>query len=203
VRDARTFITAPKTARYLIYCLKHTVNVSHTKQKSDWEQHKSICKAFAKSISPAPDCRRALFFPTDQSSSRFIWLHYGTDGVPLYIERCFSNTPKSDIKNIAFHNRYLSYWIQLSYDGNLNSDRTLNKNKALQNAFRGPVVALAYDAEEGLSKPALDVDTRALGPVMEYARLRAEYAGPVFVEQPQECYTEKEWMGFMNTGAGS
>jgi hypothetical protein len=52
-------------------------------------------------------------------------------------------------------------------------------------------VALAYNAEEGLNKPALDVDLRTLRPVLECARLRAEYAGPFFVEQPQEMYTEE------------
>jgi hypothetical protein len=60
-------------------------------------------------------------------------------------------------------------------------------------AFRGPVVALGYDAEEGLSKPAMDVDTRVLGPVVEYAKLREDYRGPVVVEQPQERWTKEEW----------
>jgi hypothetical protein len=115
---------------------------------------------------------------------------------------CFPNTPKSDIKTIAFHNRCFSYWIQLSYDGNVNGNRLLNNNSSIQNAFRGPVVALAYNAEEGLSKPALDVDTGTLNPVLEYARLRAEYAGPVFVEQPQEDYEERAWMAFMKSDRG-
>jgi hypothetical protein len=105
---------------------------------------------------------------------------------------CFPNIPKGDIKTIAFHNRFLPYWIQLSYDGNTNGTRSLDNNAAIQNTFRGPVVALAYDAEEGLSRPALDADTRMLGAVLDYATLRAEYAGPVFVEQPQERYTEEE-----------
>lgn len=52
-------------------------------------------------------------------------------------------------------------------------------------------MALGYNAEEGLNKPALDVDLRTLRPVLECARLRAEYAGPFFVEQPQEMYTEE------------
>jgi hypothetical protein len=52
-------------------------------------------------------------------------------------------------------------------------------------------VALAYDAEEGLNKPTLDMDTGTLAPVLEYRKLRAEYAGPFFVEQPQEVYTEE------------
>jgi hypothetical protein len=115
--------------------------------------------------------------------------------------KCFLNNAKEDIKTIAFHNRFLPYWIQISYDGNANSHRFLTNNSAIGNMFRGPVVALAYDAEEGLSKPALNVDTGTLGPILEYARLRTEYAGPVFVEQPQERYMEQEWMAFMKDGA--
>lgn len=57
--------------------------------------------------------------------------------------------------------------------------------------WRGPLVVLAYSAE-GLSKPALDVEPSVLGPVVEYLGLRREYAGPVFVGQPQEWYG-KEW----------
>jgi hypothetical protein len=60
-------------------------------------------------------------------------------------------------------------------------------------------MALAYDPEEGLSRPALDVDTTALGPVRDYAKLRAEYDGPVFVEQPQERYTEEAWAAIMKS----
>lgn len=63
--------------------------------------------------------------------------------------------------------------------------------------FRGPVVALAYDADTGLGGPALDADTTTLGPVVQYAKLRTEYGGPVFVEQPQERYEEGEWKRFM------
>jgi hypothetical protein len=51
-----------------------------------------------------------------------------------------------------------------------------------------------YDAEEGLSMPAVDVDTRVLGPVVEYARLREEYQGVIVVEQPQERWTAEDWM---------
>ena len=53
-------------------------------------------------------------------------------------------------------------------------------------------MAIAYSTEEGLSKPALDVDTSVLGPVVEYLRLRSEYEGLVFVEQPQEWKGEAE-----------
>ena len=79
----------------------------------------------------------------------------------------------------------------------MNGTRAITNNTAIQHAFRGPVVALAYDAEEGLSIPALDVDTTILSPVLEYARLRADYVGPIFVEQPQERYTEEEWNDVM------
>ena len=63
---------------------------------------------------------------------------------------------------------------------------------AVASTWRGALVVIAYDAEEGLSKPALDVDTGALRPLMEYLRLRKEYVGPVFVEQPQERWSEGE-----------
>lgn len=116
---------------------------------------------------------------------------------------CFPNIAKDDIKIIAFHNRFLPYWIQLSYDSSNNSNHNLDSNAAIQFAFRGPVVAIAYDAEEGLSKPALDADTRMLGPILEYAKLRAEYAGPVFVEQPQERYTEDEWAKILKEAAAN
>jgi hypothetical protein len=53
-------------------------------------------------------------------------------------------------------------------------------------------VAIAYDPEDGLSVPARNIDTTALGPVLEYGKLRDECKGPIFVEQPQERYTEKE-----------
>lgn len=63
-------------------------------------------------------------------------------------------------------------------------------------------VGLAYDPEDGLSKPALDIDTRALGAVVSYARLRAEYEGPVFVEQPQERWGEDVWKAVLRMRNG-
>jgi hypothetical protein len=42
-----------------------------------------------------------------------------------------------------------------------------------------------------------------LGPILEYAKLRAEYAGPVFVEQPQERYTEDEWAKILKEAAAN
>jgi hypothetical protein len=59
--------------------------------------------------------------------------------------------------------------------------------------WRGPLLVIAYSDEEGLSKPALDVGVEVLGPLCEYLRLRREYAGPVFVEQPQVRYGGEEW----------
>jgi hypothetical protein len=38
--------------------------------------------------------------------------------------------------------------------------------------------------------------------VRDYANLRAEYDGPVFVEQPQERYTEEEWKAIMEGVVG-
>jgi hypothetical protein len=168
----------------------------------DWEQHKLVCKHFAKSDSPGPAYRRALWFEPTQPRPKFVWLKYGIDGTPLDIAAAFSITPKADIKTIAFHDRFLPYWIQLSYDSNPNRSRTMYDNPHMGHAFRGPVMAIAYDAEEGLSQPALNVDTATLGPVRDYAKLRAEYDGPIFVEQPQERYAEEEWKAIMEGAMG-
>lgn len=126
-----------------------------------------------------------------------MYLTYGDDGTPLDMQRCFSNTPAAEIKTIAFYNRYLPYWIQISYDSNVTGQRSLDENVSIGHAFRGSVVVLAYDPEKGLSAPALDVDTTTLGALMRYARLRAEYEGPVFVEQPQVRYEKEMWESFM------
>jgi hypothetical protein len=166
---------------------------------NDWEQHKLVCKPFAKSTSPGPNHRRALFFSPDKTRASFVWLEYGTDGTPFNVSSCFANIPKKDIKTIAFHNRFLPYWIQLSYDSNLDASRAMGNNPLMQHAFRGPVVAIAYDPEGGLSQPALDVDTATLAPVRDYAKLRVEYGGPIFVEQPQERYTEEEWTSIVSS----
>lgn len=77
------------------------------------------------------------------------------------------------------------------------SQRCLSGNASIGHAFRGPIIALAYDPESGLEKPALDVDTTILGALKEYAKLREEYDGPIFVEQPQIRYSEEEWKVFM------
>jgi hypothetical protein len=176
-------------------CLQYFAHIS---KQNDWNQHNLLCKSFLKSTSLGSNSRRALFFAPDQSRPRFVWLTYDDDGTPVDIAKCFPDTPRDEVKTIAFHNRFLPYWIQISYDSNMCAQRTLSNTTSIQHAFRGPVVALAYDAEEGLSKPALDVDTGTLGPVLEYAKLRAEYEGPIFVEQPQERYTEDEWKGIVS-----
>ncbi|KAF1851403.1 uncharacterized protein K460DRAFT_351329 [Cucurbitaria berberidis CBS 394.84] len=164
-------------------------------QSSHWATHKLLCKAFVdtQDTRPSPKSRRALYFPTDVARPRFIWLEYNIDGAPLDMQKCFPTTPKEEIKTIGFYDRYLPYWIQLSYDSNLHSQRILSKNMSIGHAFRGPVVALAYDPESGLGKPALDVDTTILGALREYAKLREEYHGPIFVEQPQHRYSDEEW----------
>jgi hypothetical protein len=66
--------------------------------------------------------------------------------------------------------------------------------------WRGPLVVLAYSAEEGLERPALDVDTTVLEPLVEYLRLRVEYEGPVFVEQPQERWGDVGWKAVLERG---
>lgn len=126
--------------------------------------------------------RRALYFPIDQAQPRFIYLAYGKDGTPLDMQKCFPDTPKEDMKTIAFQHQYLTYWIQISYDSNPSGQRSFSNNSGIGYAFRGPIVALAYDLNLGLSQPALDANTTMLRPLLEYAKLRAEYNGPVFVE---------------------
>ena len=81
---------------------------------NDWAEHKMICKSFAQSPSPTSTYRRALYFAAPASRPSIVWLHYGDDGKPLDIAKCFPDTPKMDLKTIGFHNRYLPYWIQLS-----------------------------------------------------------------------------------------
>jgi hypothetical protein len=171
-----------------------------TCQAHDWATHKAVCRQFsdfsgekvemarteAAKVSTEYKLRRALLFEPG-GKTRFTWLKFGKDNTII-------PTPaRPDNKTIAFHNRYLPYWIQLVYDGNPEGKRYMEFNQAIGGGFRGTVIAVAYDAEEGLSAPPLDIDTTALGPILEYARLRKEYGGPVFVEQPQERYTEEQW----------
>ncbi|KAF3002586.1 hypothetical protein E8E13_008260 [Curvularia kusanoi] len=172
-------------------------------QKADWALHRLLCKQHTKSSQPDSTYRRALYLQGEKGKPHFVWLKYGNDGLPLDKAKCFPSTPASEVKTIAFHNRYRPYWIQISYDSN-QTRRELKGNGTVRQllgtttaevelAWRGPLLVLAYSAEDGLSKPALDIDVDALGPLAEYLRLRAEYRGPVFVEQPQKRYTEEEW----------
>ncbi|KAF1356064.1 hypothetical protein EJ07DRAFT_130339 [Lizonia empirigonia] len=171
-------------------------------QTRDWPSHRLLCKPLlsAQDTRPTPSHRRALYLPGTSSKPHFIWLQYGADGFPLDRSKCFPTTPTEEIKTIAFHNRFLPHWTQISYDSNT-SRRLLNENDSVKRLlggssgaakWRGPLVVLAYSVDEGLAKPALDVDTSVLGPLVEYLRLRGEYEGPVFVEQPQERWGEVE-----------
>ncbi|KAH6643047.1 hypothetical protein C7974DRAFT_302274 [Boeremia exigua] len=161
-------------------------------QMLDWPLHKLLCRHSTASSRPDPANRRALYLPDDKDKPRFVWLKYGNDGRPFDKAKCFPTTPADDIKTIGFHNRYLSYWIQISYDSNP-SGRDLKRNMSIKSVWFGPLVVIVYSAEEGLSKPALDIQVGALRPVVEYLRLRSEYRGLIFVEQPQEQYGEEEW----------
>ncbi|KZM20284.1 uncharacterized protein EKO05_0003692 [Ascochyta rabiei] len=169
-------------------------------QTCDWPQHKLLCKQFVSSQDARPSLshRRALYLPDKSSKLSFTWLQYGNNGYPLDRQKLFPDTPIAELKTIAFYSRFLPYWIQISYDSNPHG-RSLNKNECAErllnttsgaSKWSGPLVVLVYSAEEGLEKPALDVDTSVLGPLVNYLRLRSEYEGPVFVEQPQE-----QWEG--------
>lgn len=196
------------TCKSLYYC-------SPACQILDWSVHKQLCKTSASSASfsarPDKSYRRALYLLETSVKPRFAWIKFGDDGKPLDMAKCFPQTITGQVKTIAFHNRYIPYWLQISYDSNI-SGSALGENACVlhllslsalsschetlarkEAAWRGPLVVLAYGAEDGLSKPALDFDTSGLGPVLEYLKLRMEYGGPVFVEQPQERYSEEEW----------
>lgn len=192
----QTTLQRCSTCRAIQYC-------STACQILDWHLHKLLCKQSAIHLRPDPSYRRALYLPDTKDKPRFVWLQYGDDGRPLDKAKCFPAVPGADIKTIAFHNRYLPYWIQISYDSNP-SGREVKENESVKRLlgdtngkaglmWRGPLVVIAYSAEDGLSKPALDIDAGLLGSLVEYLKLRVEYGGPIFVEQPQKQYTEAEW----------
>lgn len=184
-------------------------------QTSDWPLHKSVCKPFIRSLTTRSSSKhkRALFFPPyPNHPPQFIYLEYPDGiGIPLDLNQYFPLTPTEDIKRIAFHNRHLPYWIQISYDSNPHGKRSLSPTflssfscsnststtpcvpSSSDKSFRGPLVVLTYDAEMGLSAPALDADTTILPALVDYVALWAQYDGPMFVEQPQERYTMEEW----------
>ncbi|KAI8933840.1 hypothetical protein NX059_009541 [Plenodomus lindquistii] len=187
------------TCKNIHYC-------SSACQATDWPLHKTICKAYLKSLAQRPSSqhRRALFFPAESSKPVFVYLKYDEDGTPLDITDYLGGIPGADRKTVAFHNRHLATFTQISYDGNQSSLRTLEENMCIGGgAFRGPVVVTSHDPDEGLSAPAIDVDTRILGAVRNYASLRGEYRGPIFVEQPQERYREEQWKGVVEAAKKS
>jgi hypothetical protein len=132
--------------------------------------------------------------------------------------KCFPRADSGQVKTVAFHNRFLPYWVQISYDCNAEG-RELTPNECVKQllanssaaigsvtagpvqateipegtVWRGSLVVLAYSAEDGLSKPALDIDPSVLGPVVEYLSLREEYKEPIFVEQPQLRGSQADW----------
>lgn len=184
------------TCKSIHYC-------SPTCQTRDWPLHRLLCKKLLTSARPNPNDRRALLLPAETGKPRFIWLQYGDSGIPFNRGETFPATPVKELYTVGFHDRHLPYWIQVTYDKNLSS-RALQPNETVKQLlscptdklvleWRGPLLVIAYSAEEGLSKPALDVGVEVLGPLCEYLRLRREYAGPVFVEQPQVRYGDEEW----------
>lgn len=201
---------SPSTPRRCSTC-KPVHYCSRACQTHDWPLHKQLCRASTAHThdtkAPTASHRRALYLPPSRPKPAFAWLRYGTDGAPLDMDRFFPGAPAGARRTIAFHDRFVPFWIQISYDGNAGG-RALGLNACVAQllglaaggeetdrigAWRGPLVVLAYSAEEGLGAPALDVGPAVLGPVVRYLGLRREYAGPVFVEQPQERYGEEEW----------
>ncbi|KAF1832595.1 hypothetical protein BDW02DRAFT_502684 [Decorospora gaudefroyi] len=174
-------------------------------QELDWKLHKVVCKHYIEATAQTrcPSSRRVLYFHPLASKPTFTDIPFGPDGTVYGLsEHLFPGVPDADIKRLSFHDRFLPYFIQLAYDTNPDKKRELEENRSLGRPFRGPVVALAYDAETGLSAPALDVDTTIMRPLMQYVELRREYDGPIFVEQPQKRYTKGEWKAIMGDDAG-
>jgi hypothetical protein len=166
-----------------------------TCQSLDWaRQHKLVCKPYLAALTqrPCPSSRRVIYFPADSAKPVFAYLSFGEKGEVYGMENFF---PDGETKKLSFHNRNVPYFIQLTYDTNPLGKRELPGNKSLGRPFRGPVVALAYDPEKGLSGPAEDVDTTILGPLGEFVRLMREYNGPVFIE------VRKELAGVRSFGA--
>ncbi|KAH5760640.1 MYND-type zinc finger protein samB [Parastagonospora nodorum] len=171
----------------ILYCSKKC-------QKADRKEHKSLCREFTTSakIRPTTNSRRALLLAPEYPRARFHWVLHDNDGRPD-VQSCYHDTQPGDIKTIGFHDRYLPYWLQISYDSNPKQRRNLGANSVAQHAINGNVVVVAYDAVEGLSAPPLDVDTKTLRAVLDYLWLRSSYDGPIFIEQPQERYTVEQW----------
>lgn len=187
-------------------------------QTNDWRFHKLLCKQ-SNTTASRPDAtyRRALYLSDNTEKPRFIWLKYSDDGRPLDKAKCFTAVSGDlrDVGTIAFHDRHVPYWIQISYDRNMHG-RELKDNRCVKKLlsivgesatgrleWRGPLVAIGYDAEEGLSRPALDVGPDVLGPLVRYLRLKREWEGSVFVEQPQERYELWEWEKMMARGGSA
>ena len=159
-----------------------------TCQTLDWPLHKTICKRYTSSLSHSlsdkKSHRRILFFGADNTKPQFAYLSF-TDSETTQRQLCsffFPSAPHQDLKKLSFHNRYLPYFVQLTYDTNPHGTRALSENKGLGVPFRGPVVVMVFDPVEGVSGQPLDVDTTVLGALMGYVGLWREYRGPVFVE---------------------
>ncbi|EDU47482.1 MYND finger [Pyrenophora tritici-repentis] len=182
------------TCKNIRYC-------SATCQTTDWPLHKPVCKRYLASLTQRPEkttTRRILFFPLSATKPTFHYLTLSTNNATPTPTRTpnlssfFPAVPLTETKKLSFHNRYLPFFVQLTYDTNPAGTRALALNKALGAPFRGPVVAMVFDAEEGVGGLPLDIDTTVLRALSEYVGVWREYQGPVFIEQPQEKYEEKE-----------
>ncbi|CAE7219962.1 zf-MYND domain containing protein [Pyrenophora teres f. teres] len=168
-------------------------------QTTDWAPYKTVCKRYLTSLTQRPTdrtTRRILFFQPSAPKPAFYYLAFPTkNATPTPtpdLSPFFPTIPLTETKKLSFHNRYLPFFVQLTYDANPTGTRVLAENKALGAPFRGPVVVMVFDAEEGVGGFPLDVDTTVFRALAEYVGLWREYQGPVFVEQPQERYGEEE-----------
>ncbi|KAF2853549.1 hypothetical protein T440DRAFT_547835, partial [Plenodomus tracheiphilus IPT5] len=150
-----------------------------TCQTLDWPLHKSLCGPYTKALTqrPSPNHRLALYFPPAPAANPVsIYLEYGRDdGVAVDVCRFLGGIEQSERKTVAFWNRFLPFWIQISYDGNTAGSRFLDGNQSIGGGgavVRGPVVVAGFDADEGLSGLGLDVDVRVWGVVREYVETR-------------------------------
>ncbi|KAF2715508.1 hypothetical protein K504DRAFT_510840 [Pleomassaria siparia CBS 279.74] len=178
--------------------------------EQDFPSHRVICGAFHRGQRiPGRAYRRALYFPADMSRPSFIWLEhlnfkFGDD--PNYMEVFLGSPPKSEVATMRFHDRTLPYEIHIFYvrDMSQTDIADIAENESVKTVLdtecviRGSFIAVARSPfHETSQQVALNIDTKALGPIVAYLKLRAMYRGPIFFEQPQDMYPEVVYKKFM------